>query len=83
MICFDGDTTATTAGAEIYIYQSLSATCSTNTSEILYTDAGKVTLNGDSSAGRHCQYGIMGKWICPYIVSNTGSDAARIMAVCY
>ena len=82
-LCFDGDTTATTAGAEIYIYQSLSATCSTNTSERLYSDAGAVTLNGNSAVGRHCIYGIMGKWLCPYLSSNSGTDAFRIMAVCH
>lgn len=81
-VVFNSDTTATTTGAEGYVRSCVSNAVSANTCNIVYSDAGVVTLDGDPSTGRAAIYGISASWIYFDVSANAGSDAARVLVIC-
>jgi hypothetical protein len=78
----DTDLTAITTGGEGYIRSCVVDTAAAITCDMVYTDAGVVTLNGDPATGRNAIYGLSAIWIYWDTTANLGADAGRVWVKC-
>jgi len=81
-ILYQSDIAGTDTDAEANVRTCVSSTVDNNTCNIVYSDAGAVTLNGDPATGRAAIYDIVANWLYVDITTNADPDSGRVVAIC-